>query len=334
MNSSFGILPDGRRVQMLTIGGGDRLLLEILDYGAILHRVQVPAPSGDIDVLLRHESLDGYLHDRAYINAAIGRYANRIAEGAFTVEGRHYQASLNEGRNMLHGGTVGFGRQLWSLVEADADRVVLGLKSPDGDDGFPGELDVRVIFALVEDDAFSITFEATTDRPTPVNLTQHLYFNLTGCPDQSIHDHTLQVAAKAILPVRSDLIPTGAIEPVIGGCFDLRHMRSIGDILVAGDPLLKIAEGIDFNWVLEESAPVKARLFSPESGLRLDLATNQPGLQVYSGQKLSTPFGPWSGIALEPQNFPDAPNQAAFPNTILRPGELYRNESLYSFKRL
>ena len=324
-------LADGREVRTLALGAPGGLQLEVMDYGATLRRLTAPAAIGPIDVTPAYPDLEGYVQGQAYLNAAIGRFANRLDHGRFTLDGQAFQVSVNEPPNTLHGGVEGFNRRIWRIVDHGPDHAMFAYASPDGEEGFPGRLEATVAFT-VSGDALTLDYAATADRPTPVNLTHHLYFNLSGRPDATILDHTLRIAGAAVTEVRADLIPTGRLRPVAGSPFDFRTNRRIGEAVAAADPLIAVAKGVDLNWALDPGAGVKVELHSPESGLTLELATDQPGMQVYSGQHLQAPFVRHGALALEPQGFPDAPNHPGFPSAILRPGRTYRHTSTYRFQ--
>lgn len=304
-----------------------RLAAEILTLGATLRSLTFEGT----EVLLRLEDEAGYATNDFYLNPVIGRCANRIAQGRFEIDGEDFQVSANEGPNTLHGGTEGWNRADWRVVEASEDRVRLSHRSPDGDMGFPGAVDAEVDLALNED-SLEIVWSARADRPTPVNMTHHLYFNLSGEASSPILDHSLQIGADAITPCGPGLIPTGEIASVEGSPFDFRRARRIGEALSHPDPRLEAAGGLDINFVLS-GAPPALILHSPESGITLTVETDQPGMQIYSGRGLRAPFVKHAALAIEPQGFPDAPNHPTFPSVILRPGETYRRRALYRFHR-
>lgn len=333
---AYGVLPDGRPVRAARLGGPGGLEVEVLEYGALLASLRAPAAdgSGAVETLLGFGDLDGWTDDRAYHGRAIGRVANRIAGARFELDGESYRTTANEGPNTLHGGAVGWSGRLWTLECAEPRRAVLTYRSPDGEEGFPGAVDAAVTFSLVDDQVLEIVWEAQTDLPTPLAMTHHPYFNLSGRARTSVLDHTLQVAAQAVTPVRPGLIPTGELLAVERTPFDLRTPRRLGDMLAMQHQQLVIPRGYDLNWVLEperDRAAAVAVLRSPLSGVSLHLSTDQPGLQVYSGQGLGHPFVPHGALVLEPQDFPDAVNTPAFPPVILRPGETYRRWARYRF---
>jgi aldose 1-epimerase len=329
----FGTLADGRAVRSVRLSWPGGLEAEVLDYGAVLRSLRVPTARGPVEAVLGFATLAAYEANRAYQGCVVGRCANRIAGARFAIDGETFEVEANEGPNCLHGGPVGFGRRLWTFedVAADGLSAILTYRSTDGEEGFPGAVDVRVEIALTGPDAVAIAWTAQADRPTPVNLTHHLYFNLSGDPVTSVLDHELMVAADAITPVRADLIPTGERLAVDGTAFDLRAGRTIAEALAQGHPQIDLGGGLDHNWVLRPGAAPAAALSCPRTGLSLAMITDQPGLQVYSGQGLEAPFARHGGIALEPQGFPDAVNQPAFPSVILRPGQTYRRQAIYRF---
>jgi aldose 1-epimerase len=329
----FGVLSDGRTATAVRLARPGGLVLDLLDYGAIVRGLSVPSAGGRVETVLGLSSLAEYEADRSYHGCVVGRCANRIAGAHFTIDGQGFDVAANEGPNCLHGGPLGFSRRLWRFVEAaeDGRSAALAYDSADGEEGFPGRVRARVVFALEAADTLTIAWEAETDRPTPVNLTHHLYFNLSGEPSRPALDHTLAIAAGHITPVRPDLIPTGELMAVDGTPFDLRTPRRLGEVLAQRHPQLAIAGGIDHNWALDAGAGAAVVLRSPGSGLSLSLSTDQPGIQVYSGQGLKPPFAAHGGIALEPQGFPDAVNQPNFPYVVLRPGQAYRRRASYRF---
>lgn len=317
----FGLLADGSPVRLARIERGN-LVLEVIEQGAAVRSLEV----GGVETVLGFHTLEDYLADRSYQGVVVGRVANRIADAAFEIDGERFEVSANEGANTLHGGSGGLDKRLWRFAEVSDHAVTLAYASEDGEEGFPGSLDVEVRFFLTGD-GLEIVWEAETDQPTPVNLTHHLYFNLGG---DDVLDHTLGVRAQGYTPVQPDLVPTGDIAPVAGTPFDLRTPRRLGEMVRDDHPQIAIGGGYDHNWVLDP-APGPALTLASPSGLRLQIETDQPGVQIYSGQGLQAPFGPFGGIAIEPQNFPDAVNQPGFPDPILRPGARYRRRALYRF---
>ena len=341
---------DGQPVEILTLANGD-VEVTLLTYGGIVQAIRVPDRSGQIaNVALGFETLDEYLAHNAgpHFGATIGRYANRISGGAFTIDGRTYQVPPNNGPNALHGGPAGFDSHIWA-AEQFRDGSSIGVRltrtSPDGEEGFPGTLSVAVSFLLTEGNQLRIDYHATSDRPTIVNLTNHSYFNLAGEGSGTIYDHELTLNSSAYLPVDASLIPTGEIAPVDDTPFDFRAARPIGARIRDLDRQLLVGRGYDHNFVLDRASPddrsliLAARVDEPTSGRRLEIHTTEPGIQFYSGNFLDgSLFGTskrWyrqsDGFALETQHFPDSPNHPDFPSTVLRPGEQYRSTTTYTF---
>ncbi|WP_262057721.1 aldose epimerase family protein [Streptomyces sp. STR69] len=320
MSELFGTLPDGTPVHRWTLERAG-VRVRVLSYGGIVQSVEVPDRAGHTaDVVLGFGGLDGYLtHPEPYLGALVGRYANRIAAGRFPLEGVTYSLAQNNAPNSLHGGERGFDKRVWD-VEPVEHGVRLSRVSEHGEEGFPGRLDVSATYRLDESGALRIAYEATTDAPTVVNLTNHSYFDLSGSGSPAGHE--LRLAASRFTPVDADLIPTGTLDDVTGTRFDFRESRKVGT-------------GYDHNFALDKGptpAPVEiAELHDPASGRVLTIATTEPGIQLYTGDHLSDPFAPGAGIALETQHFPDSPNRPEFPSTELRPGETYRSETVYGF---
>ncbi|MFH8340716.1 aldose epimerase family protein [Streptomyces sp. AM6-12] len=322
MSELFGTLPDGTEVHRWTLErGGTRV--EILTYGGIVRSVEVPDRAGrTADVVLGFPGLDGYLaHPEPYLGALVGRYANRLAGARFALDDAVYALEPNEGPHLLHGGARGFDKRVWEATEVEYG-VRLARVSPHGEEGFPGRLDVAVTYTLDASGALRSAYEATTDAPTVVALTSHGYFNLAGAGTGSAAGHELRLAASRLTPVTGELIPTGELRDVTGSRFDFREARKVGT-------------GYDHNFVLDKgvtAAPEEvAELHDPSSGRTLTVSTTEPGLQLYTGDHLPAPFAPGDGIALETQHFPDSPNHPSFPSTVLRPGEVYRSETVYAF---
>ncbi|MFE8943722.1 aldose epimerase family protein [Streptomyces sp. NPDC007856] len=320
MSELFGTLSDGTEVHRWTLErGGTRV--EVLTYGGIVRSLQVPDREGrTADVVLGFPDLDGYLtHPEPYLGALIGRYANRIAHARFPLDGSVYALEPNDGPNCLHGGVLGFDKRVWG-AEPVEHGVRLSRTSPHGEEGFPGRLDLSATYTLDASGALRIAYEAVTDAPTMINITNHSYFNLAGAGHAGGHE--LRLAASRFTPVDAGLIPTGTLEDVTGSRFDFRTSRKVGS-------------GYDHNFVLDKgvtSAPEEvAELHDPASGRTLTVATTEPGLQLYTADHLSEPFAPGDGIALETQHFPDSPNRPEFPSTVLRPGEVFRSETVYGF---
>ncbi|MDO0932806.1 aldose epimerase family protein [Streptomyces sp. DG2A-72] len=319
MNELFGTLSDGTPVHRWTLERAN-VRVRILSYGGIVQSVEVPDREGRPgNVVLGFADLDGYTaHPGPYFGALIGRYANRIAGGGFPLDGVTYALEPNNGPNSLHGGGRGFDKRVWDVTPVE-HGVRLARVSPHGEEGFPGRLDVSATYTLDGAGSLSIAYEAVTDAPTIVNLTNHSYWNLSGAGNAGGHE--LRIAASRFTPVDADLIPTG-VAPVEDTRFDFRTERKVG-------------AGYDHNFVLDKgvtSAPERvAELYDPASGRTLTVATTEPGLQLYTADHLSEPFSPGDGIALETQHFPDSPNRPEFPSTVLRPGEVFRSQTVYGF---
>jgi aldose 1-epimerase len=319
----FGTLPGGATVEAFTLMNAHGIELRTITYGGIIASLRTPDRLGKrADIVLGFDSLTGYLPNPQYLGAIVGRYANRIARGRFTLDGADYQLTTNIGAHHLHGGVRGFDQVVWHGEPFQKDSevgVILAHTSPDGDEGYPGAMMARVTYTLTDRDELAVDYRATTDRATPVNLTQHGYFNLSGDRSRDVFDHVLTIAADRYTPVDATLIPTGAILPVAGTPLDFRTPRTIG---ARNDD----ARGYDHNFVLNrdgEGLVHAARLVDPASGRTLDISTTEPGIQFYTGHRC--------GVALETQHFPDSPNQPGFPSTILRPGEEYRSRTVFRF---
>ncbi|MBP2161244.1 MULTISPECIES: aldose epimerase family protein [Asticcacaulis] len=334
----FDHLPYGREIEAVTLQSS-RLSATILAYGATLQSLMVPDRDGAMkDVVLGHDTLKPYIEQPDYLGVTVGRYANRIAGGRFALEGKTYQLTRNDGDNSLHGGLQGFDKIDWTIDAVGDDYVRMSRVSPDGEQGYPGELTVAVTFTLSDTD-LRIDYEATTDAPTIINLTNHALFNFGSGLDAE-----LTLAADAYTPIDGTLIPTGELRDVTGTVFDFRAGRRLNDgVRRADDAQVAIGRGYDHNFVLRggKTAEPKqaARLFDQSTGIGLDILTTEPGIQLYTGNFLigTLPgkggilYRQGDGIALEAQNFPDAPNQPEFPNPVLRPGETYRQTTIHRF---
>ncbi len=341
MDEVFDTLPDGRDVRSLSIGSAPGPVVDVLSLGATVHRLVVTGGDGvRRNVVLGHADAAERLGSGDYIGGTIGRYANRIAAGRFDLEGREVVVGTHDRGNSLHGGPDGFDRRLWDVVTHERDEVVLALASPDGDQGFPGTVTARVTYRVIGQ-AVQVVMEATTDAVTVVNLTNHAYLNLDGDGAGTIDDHVLTVPADDFTPVDATGIPLGRHAPVAGTPFDFRTPTTIGGALRREHPQVADARGIDHNYVVRgEGLRMAAVLESPRTGTRLELHSDQPGLQVYTGNFLdgtrrSTGGGRYrqgDGIALEPQLFPDSPNRPEWPSAVLRPGETYRSVLEWRFQ--
>jgi aldose 1-epimerase len=344
--SPFGQAPDGAPVDLYTLVSGKGAVARIATYGATVVSLEVPDREGRPgDVVLGFDSLDGYLaNGRVYLGCIVGRYANRIREGRFALDGREHQLARNDGENHLHGGVRGFDKVVWTATARGAG-VELAYESRDGEEGYPGNLSVRVAYSLTDENALAIDYAATTDRPTIVNLTHHGYFNLDGAGAGDVLGHLLAIDADRFTPVGAGLVPTGELRSVRGTPMDFTRPTAIGARIGSGDEQLALAGGYDHNLVLNRrgSGPsLAARLSSPGSGRVMEVLTTEPGLQLYSGNFLDGTvsgkggrvYGHRSAVCLEAQHFPDSPNQPGFPSTVLRPGETYRATTIYRFYAL
>jgi aldose 1-epimerase len=318
-----------------------------MPYGAILVSIRVPDRHAQpADVVLGFDTFQDYITKQPpYFGAVVGRYGNRIAKGRFTLDGTLYRLATNNGPNHLHGGVHGFDKAIWAGEPFERDGtagVTYALKSPDGEEGYPGTLQAKVTYTLTAGNELRVDYEATTDKATPVNLTQHSYFNLAGEGSGDVLGHVLTIDADRFTPVDDTLIPTGELAPVTGTPFDFRTPTAIGARIAADDAQLRNGNGYDHNWVLNRSGAGlahAAHLEEPRSGRTLDIRTTEPGLQFYSGNfldgtihgKSGHVYARRSGLCLETQHFPDSPNHPAFPSTIVRPGTPYRSQTVFSF---
>jgi aldose 1-epimerase len=345
----FGVLADGTAVDRYTLDNGRGMVVRVLTYGGILQAIEVPDPGGrPANVALGFAGLDAYLEDnRPFFGALIGRYANRIARGRFRLDGRTHELPVNDPPNSLHGGPEGFDKRRWTATEA-GDAAPAGLElaytSADGEMGYPGTLAVRARYTLGPGNQLRIDYRATTDAPTVVNLTNHTYFNLSGEAAGTIDGHRLRIDAGRYTPTDASSIPTGELARVAGTPFDFTTPRPIGERVEEADEQLAFGQGYDHNFVLDRPPGDRglrpaARVADPASGRALEVLTTEPGVQFYSGNQLDgtlvgaggAAYGRRAGFALETQHFPDAPNQPAFPSTVLRPGQTYRSATVYRF---
>ncbi len=324
----------------LVIGSADGLQAAILPYGARLASLRVPSRLGHIDVVLGHDDPRAFARDPYFLGATVGRTSGRIARARFTLDGVEHRLPANEGQHHLHGGPRGFHAVPWQVLAHDAGArpsILLGLKSPDGDEGYPGAVEATALFAI-EGDSLVIALAARTDAPTPVSLTNHAYYNLGGDLGRSVGDHLLCLAATHVLELDAEHIPTGRRLPVAGTPFDFTTPLRLDARANTACEQLRMAGGYDHTFVCDPDASWVARLVHEGSGLRLQLSANQPGLQVYAGHYLrpgpDVPWGRGSGLCLEPQQLPNAVNQRGFPSPVLRPADTYRNVSRLSFARL
>ncbi|WP_082547674.1 aldose epimerase family protein [Massilia sp. Root335] len=342
-HAPFGTLPDGRHVTQYTLKNKNGVLVKILDFGGIITEIHVPDRAGRFtDVALGFDTLEPYLVKGPYFGALIGRYGNRIAHGRFALDGKDYVLATNDGDHHLHGGKQGFDKRLWTAA-IEGDSLALRYRSPDGEEGYPGNLDTTVIYSLTDANEIVVRFHAVTDKATPVNLTQHSYFNLRGAGNGDILGHDMTIAADRYLPVDAGLIPLGPLAPVAGTPFDFRQAHPIGKFIGEADQQLRNGKGYDHCFVLnraggDRSLARAVRVREPHSGRVLELFTQEPGVQFYSGNFLDGSlhgkghtYAYRSGFAIEPEHFPDSPNRPDYPTTILRPGQVYETEMRFRF---
>jgi aldose 1-epimerase len=345
---SFGTAPNGAPADLYILAAGRGFEAHITNYGGILASLMVPDRDGKLrDVALGHADAGAYGTNRPYLGALIGRYGNRIAGGRFELDGQVHQLAKNNGANHLHGGPGGFHGAIWQakpVADPDGPALELRYRSADGDEGYPGNLDVTVVYTLARSGELRIRYRATTDRATPVNLTHHGYFNLGDTPD--ILDHWVKLNATRFLPIDSGLIPSGELRDVAGTPFDFRSPSKLRDHVDAAHLQLGIARGIDPCYVIDrgkrEKLAIAAEVYDRASGRAMQVRTTEPAFQFYTGNfldgtvvgKEGRAYGPRAGFCIETEHYPDSPNQPAFPSTILRPGEEYRQTTVYAFTAL
>jgi aldose 1-epimerase len=349
-STPFGATADGRAAELFTLTNGHGIRITLTNYGGIITSLRTPDRFGQFDdIVLGFDNLAGYLHDSPYFGAIVGRYGNRIARGSFTLDGKTYRLAANNGLNSLHGGLRGFDKVIWSahpFQNQEGTGVALDYMSPDMEEGFPGTLSAHVTYTLTADDRLIVDYQATTDKPTPVNLTQHTYWNLAGSTRRDILGHELTINADSMTPVDSTLITTGEISSVIGTPFDFRTPVPIGArVDQRQNTQIRYGNGYDHNFVLNRGSPAAdalvraAHVVEPSTGRTLEIFTTEPGLQFYSGNFLDGSIAGKGGnvyhfrygLALETQHYPDSPNHPNFPSTILRPGEQYHTRTVFKF---
>jgi aldose 1-epimerase len=337
----------GQTTDLYTIRNRNGMAAQVTNYGAKLVTLIVPDRNGvPADVVMGYDNIDRYLNANPNFGATVGRYANRIGNATFTLDGASYALTKNDGPNILHGGNKSFRQVVWKATQPDERSVVLTYWSKDGEEGFPGNLAVRVTYSLADNNELRIEYQATTDKATVINLTNHSFFNLAGHGNGTILDQTLQVSAAAYTRVKAGFIPTGEIVPVVGTPMDFRKPMAVGSRIKDDYAELKLpaTPGYDQNFVLDKKPgqlALAATMTDPKSGRVMELFTTEPGLQVFSGQnsngtggfvgKRDVPYQVYSSLCLEPQHFPDSPNRPEFPSTVLRPGEWYAQTSVYRF---
>jgi aldose 1-epimerase len=334
----------GTPVEVFTLSNARGIEIRAMTYGAIITSIRVPDRKGVMaDVALGFDGLQGYLGEHPYFGAVVGRYGNRIGNARFSLNGRTFQLAANNGPNHLHGGNRGFDKYVWSAESLPGvNGVAFTRVSPDGEEGYPGTLKVRVSYVLTDANDLEIEYQATTDKATPVNLTQHTYFNLGGQGAGTILDHEVTINADRFTPVGESLIPTGVLASVDGTPMDFRRPMKVGARIDAPTEQIKFGRGYDHNWVLNrkgDGLQPAARVVEPASGRTLEVATTEPGVQFYTGNFLDgtvkgkggVAYARRSGLCLETQHFPDSPNQPAFPTTILQSGSTYRSKTVWRF---
>lgn len=336
------------QLQSWDLSNANGMRMKVMNFGGRIVSLSVPGKSGQaVDVVLGYDSLSTYLTGNAYFGAMIGRYGNRIANGKFTVDGKEYKLAMNNGKNSLHGGPMGYHNVLWNgepLQLEGNDAIELTYESKEGEEGFPGNLTVKVTYSLTDQNELVIDYEASTDKTTVLNLTHHSFFNLAGAGNGDILGHQFEIFADKFTPVDDGLIPTGELRNVTGTPFDFLTKHSAGERINDKDQQMIFGKGYDHNYVLNKSKPdtltLAARVTESTSGMVMEVYTTEPGMQFYSGNFLDgsdigkggKPYGIRTGFCLEAQHFPDSPNQPAFPTTQLKPGETYKQRTVYKFK--
>jgi len=342
-SKSFGKLADGREVDLFILKNKSGAEVRLTNLGAAIVSIVVPDRGGSFgDVILGHDAPQGYVADHSYLGFIVGRYGNRIGKGKFSLNGKVYQLGINDGEHHLHGGVNGFHRKLWNVPASTDSSVSMRWISPDGDEGYPGKVTLDVTYTWNDNNELVIDYKGTSDAPTILNPTSHGYFNLTADPRNTILDHELLIEADRFTPSGSGSIPTGKIEKVEGTPFDFRAWRKIGERIDAPFEQLQLAKGYDHNFVLnryDKAIHRAAAVYEPKGGRLMEVFTDQPGIQFYSGNYLDGSIKGKGGIAyqrrsalcLEAQHFPDSPNQPQFPSVVLHPSETYRQTTTYRF---
>ncbi len=335
------IIINGKAVKMFTLKNKNGMSADITNFGAKIVRLLVPDRSGNFeDVVLGFDTLEEVIEKEEYYGAVCGRFANRIKDGKFSIDGKEYSLAINNGTNALHGGIEGFNSLVWDVKSVSESKIVLGLLSPDGDEGYPGNLDVTCTYEITDDNELSIHYEASTDKPTVIGLTQHSYFNLKGAGNGTIKDHLLQINADFVTILDESFAPSGEIRPVEGTAFDFRKPVVIGERI--DDEVYVPGWGIDNNWCLRKEQQgdcvLAGYIYEPVSGRKMEVLTTQPGMQIYTGNwiekqsgKLGKTYDRQDAICLETQGFPNSPNVPFFPSPVLRPGQKYDEWCIYKF---
>ena len=336
---------NGKKTNLYFLHNKNGIKVAITNYGGRIVGILTPDKDGTFaDIVLGHDSLGGYLDGQNnYFGAIIGRFANRIAKGRFSLDGHHYQLPVNNGVNSLHGGTKGFDSRIWNARQLNDQNLLLTYDSKDGEEGYPGNLKVQVQYTLTTNNSLRIEYTAITDKETVINLTNHSYFNLNGAGNGTIYNQMLMINADHYTPIDASMIPTGQIAPVKGTPFDFTKPVPIGQRIEQDNQQLKYAHGYDDNWVLNKPKPgvltLAARVYDPANGRGIDVYTTQPGIQFYSGNFLNgktigkggKPYNYRSAFTLETQHFPDSPNHSNFPNTVLKPGQIFYSVTIFHF---
>ncbi len=340
----FGKLPDGKEVHQYTLTNSSGSKVVVINYGAIITSIVVPDKNGKFeDVALGYDTLEEYLNDKTFLGTVVGRYGNRIGKGKFQLEGKTYTLAINNGENHLHGGIVGFNKKYWEAEPIDAKEpaVKLTLVSPDGEEGYPGTVTLIVTYTLTDKNELRVDYQGTTDKTTVLNPTQHSYFNLSGILSSSILNHQLSIESDYVTVVDKGQIPTGEIATVVNTPVDFRTMKRIGNNIDDQFEQILIGGGYDNNWVLRnynKQVRKVAEVYEPNSGRVMVVYSDQPGIQFYSGNSLKEVKGKGgvtynrrTGFCLEAQGYPDSPNKPEFPSVVLRPGEVYKQTTIYQF---
>ncbi len=340
----FGQTPAGESVTLYTLKNAKGMEVRIMNYGGIIQKILTPDRTGKLeDVVLGFETLDEYIKDTPYFGAIVGRFGNRIAAGKFTLDGKEYTLAAQNNGQHLHGGLVGFDKKVWKVEAASAQGLSLSYISKDLEEGFPGNLSVKMTYTLSDDNELGISYEATTDKATVLNLSNHSYFNLSGNAKRDILAHEVQIDASRLVAVNKVLIPTGELTPVAGTPFDFTKSHVVGDrINDTSSEQIVLGGGYDHCWALDKAFGTYAKIATvvePVSGRKMVVSTDQPGVQFYAGNfldghltgKYGVAYGKRLGLCLETEHFPDSPNQPAFHSTVLRPGETYKTKTAYQF---
>jgi aldose 1-epimerase len=338
----FGRMPDGQEIYEYTLTNASSIEVRVINYGGIITSLKTSDKNGVLeDIVLGHDSLSGYLKASPYFGAIIGRYGNRIANGKFVIDGTEYRVAQNNNGQHLHGGVKGFDKVFWDVDQLDDKSLKLTYLSKDMEEGYPGNLNIEVIYTLTDNNELKVDYKATTDKKTIVNLTHHSYFNLTGNVKRDILDHEVTIYADHFIPVTPLLIPTGELKNVSETPFDFRKQTAIGSRINDKYTQLEVAGGYDHCWVLSSKDSIKhaATVYEPVSGRVVNVYTTEPGMQLYCGNfldgsitgKQDVVYKHRYGFCLETEHFPDSPNQKNFPSTALNPGEVYRTQTTYTF---